>query len=76
MRSYSQQVAHSIFKLVDKDGSGKITMSELRATLMVMSNTLSEDDITAALDLFDTGNDGVITQHEFVQVLELMKTFE
>mmetsp|Transcript_38600 Transcript_38600/g.96340 ORF Transcript_38600/g.96340 Transcript_38600/m.96340 type:complete len:260 (-) Transcript_38600:423-1202(-) len=69
-------IGKAIFKLVDKDGSGKITHSELRTTLLSLGTGLTDDDITAALELFDTGNDGSITLHEFVQVLELMKTFE
>ena len=69
-------IARAIFKLVDKDGSGKITHAELRATLLSLGAGLTEEDVVAALELFDSGNDGTITAHEFVQVIEHMKTFE
>ena len=69
-------IAEAIFKMVDKDGSGEISHAELRTSLLSLGAGLTEDDIRAALELFDTGNDGAITEHEFVQVLELMKTFE
>ena len=64
------------FNLIDRDGSGKITTSELRETLLSMGQSLTLEEIDAAMTVFDRNGSGDITKHEFMQTLEMMKTFE
>jgi len=70
-----EQVAATIFAMVDRDGSGKITHSELRSALLGLNVGLTEDDVTAILDLMDQGNDGAITKKEFAEAIAVMGTF-
>lgn len=41
-----------------------------------MQMELTPEDIDNAVTLFDTSRDGIITQKEFKDQLEVMKTFE
>ena len=69
------EVAGAIFKLLDRDGSGSVKTSELRAGLEMIGAGLSDDDLAQVLDLFDSNRSGDISKHEFVQALEAMQTF-
>jgi len=69
------QVAASVFLMLDKDGSGKITAGELKESVCKINPALTDDDIGAAMELFDKDHTGTITEKEFRQGIELMKTF-
>jgi Ca2+-binding EF-hand superfamily protein len=69
------QVAASVFLMLDSDGSGKITAAELKAAVVKVNTNLTDDDIGAAMELFDKDHTGTITEKEFRQGIELMKTF-
>ena len=69
------QVAASVFLMLDKDGSGKITAAELKESVEKVNPFVTEDDIAAAMELFDKDHTGTITEKEFRQGIELMKTF-
>jgi len=69
------QMANNIFMMLDKDGSGKITGAELKASVILVNPALTDDDIAAAMSLFDADGTGTITEKEFRQGLEKMKTF-
>jgi len=69
------QVAASVFLMLDKDGSGKITAGELKESVIKINPALTDDDIGAAMELFDKDRTGTITEKEFRQGIELMKTF-
>jgi len=69
------QVAASVFLMLDKDGSGKITATELKDSVMQVNPHVTDDDIGAAMELFDKDHTGTITEKEFRQGIELMKTF-
>jgi len=69
------QVAASVFLMLDKDGSGKITAAELKESVKIINPMVSDDDIAAAMELFDKDHTGTITEKEFRQGIELMKTF-
>ena len=70
------QIAASIFVLIDKDGSGVVTVTELKSALLGLGAGLTEEDVFAALQLFDTGGSGDISKQEFIQAIEIMKTFD
>jgi len=69
------QVAASVFLMLDKDGSGKITAGELKESVIKINPALNDEDIGAAMELFDKDHTGTITEKEFRQGIELMKTF-
>jgi len=69
------QMANSIFQMLDKDGSGKITAKELKDSVMLANPAITDDDVAASMVLFDNDNTGSITEKEFRQGLEKMKTF-
>jgi len=71
-----QEMALSIFALLDKDGSGVLKTAELKSALVKMDAGLSEEDVEAAMMLFDQNRSGEITKHEFVQTIETLNTFE
>ena len=69
------QVAASVFLMLDKDGSGKITAAELKASVKLVNPAVTDDDIACAMEIFDKDRTGTITEKEFRQGIELMKTF-
>jgi len=69
------QIANSIFAMLDTGGDGKISAPELKATVMKINPALTDDDVAAAMKLFDEDGTGTITEKEFRQALEKMKTF-
>jgi len=69
------QVAASVFLMLDKDGSGKITAAELKDSVKLVNPSVTDDDVGAAMELFDKDHTGTITEKEFRQGIELMKTF-
>jgi len=69
------QVASSVFLMLDKDGSGKITAAELKASVQMINPNVEDEDVAAAMELFDKDHTGTITEKEFRQGIEIMKTF-
>lgn len=69
------QIAASVFLMLDKDGSGKITANELKDSVRIINPSVTDDDIAAAMELFDKDRSGTITEKEFRQGVEVMKTF-
>lgn len=69
------KIANNIFMMLDHDGSGKITAAELKACVLKVNPALTDEDVAAAMSLFDADNTGTITEKEFRQGLEKMKTF-
>jgi len=69
------QVASAVFLMLDKDGSGKITAAELKASVLLVNPAVTDEDVAAAMELFDKDHTGTITEKEFRQGIELMKTF-
>ena len=59
------QVAASVFLMLDKDGSGKITAAELKASVKLVNPAVTDDDIACAMELFDKDRTGTITEKEF-----------
>merc|ERR1719240_2208187 len=59
------QIANNIFMMLDGDGSGKITAQELKASVIKVNPALTDNDVAAAMSLFDADNTGTITEKEF-----------
>ena len=64
-----REMAHALFEMMDKDRSGVITLTELKATLQAMDPSLTDDDMANVLEMFDADRTGEI-EHEFIQALE------
>jgi len=69
------QIANNIFMMLDQGGDGKITADELKKSVIKVNPALTDDDVKAAMAIFDNDNTGSITEKEFRQGLEKMKTF-
>ena len=64
----------ALFAVLDSDGSGVLTIGELKATMQRLDPSLTNDDMVRVFHMFDA-NDGEVTLHEFVEAIETMKTF-
>ena len=69
-----EELAKALFAVLDSDGSGVLTISELKATMQRLDPSLTNDDMERAFHMFDA-NDGEVTLHAFVEAIETMKTF-
>jgi len=69
------EMASGIFSMLDKSGDGKVSTAELKSALISMNPSLTDDDVQAAMLLFDKNGNGEMTKQEFVQGVEIMKTF-
>ena len=58
-----------LFNLFDKDQSGYVDSSELRAGLSVICRGEADDKVAAAFALYDINGDGVISAHEMTTYL-------
>jgi len=71
----TSEMATAIFAMLDKSGDGKVSTAEMKSAMVSMNPSLKDDDITAAMQLFDKDGTGNMTKQEFVQGIEVMKTF-
>ena len=58
------------FDLFDSDGTGKISMENVRAASTNLGERLSESEITAMIDEFDRDQDGYISRSEFLYIMQ------
>ncbi|CCD27302.1 uncharacterized protein NDAI_0K01110 [Naumovozyma dairenensis CBS 421] len=54
------------FKLFDDDGTGKITLKNLRRVAKELGENLSEVEMSAMIEEFDLDGDGEINEQEFI----------
>ncbi|XP_060752523.1 centrin-3 [Tachysurus vachellii] len=57
------------FKLFDDDDSGKISLKNLRRVARELGEDMSDEELRAMIDEFDTDGDGEISQEEFVSIM-------
>ncbi|KAG5834426.1 centrin-3 [Anguilla rostrata] len=57
------------FKLFDDDESGKISLRNLRRVARELGENMSEEELRAMIDEFDTDGDGEISQEEFISIM-------
>ncbi|KAA0704412.1 Centrin-3 [Triplophysa tibetana] len=57
------------FKLFDDDETGKISLRNLRRVARELGEDMSDEDLRAMIDEFDTDGDGEINQEEFVSIM-------
>jgi Ca2+-binding EF-hand superfamily protein len=64
------EIAHDMFKMLDKDNSGEISLGEFRAFLVKLPMDIEDDAIDAMLnDIFGDDDDAAINVHEFEHFL-------
>ncbi|RCK59037.1 Cell division control protein 31 [Candida viswanathii] len=56
------------FKLFDIDGTGKISVRNLRKISRDLGENLSEEELQAMIDEFDLDEDGEINEEEFIRI--------
>ncbi|EGV64188.1 Calcium-binding component of the spindle pole body (SPB) half-bridge [Yamadazyma tenuis] len=56
------------FRLFDDDGTGKITLRNLRRVAKELGENLTDDELRAMIDEFDLDEDGEINEQEFINI--------
>ncbi|KAA3672681.1 uncharacterized protein DEA37_0005054 [Paragonimus westermani] len=65
---FHEKEVESLFNIIDKDGNGKITRSELTAFFRRSNQKLGAKEIKEYIKQFDANNDGKITLEELKAV--------
>ncbi|CAG9333219.1 unnamed protein product [Blepharisma stoltei] len=58
------------FRLFDDDGTGYITLKNLRRVARELGEHLSDEELKAMIDEFDKDSDGQISQEEFFNIMK------
>lgn len=66
----TEEINKFIFKIIDRDGSGEISVEELRHTLASLGEVMSEADVLHIVKEADHDGSGTISLHEFSLLLE------
>lgn len=64
-----QEELAKAFKLFDDDDSGKISLRNLRRVARELGETMTDDELRAMIDEFDTDGDGEIHLDDFVSIM-------
>ncbi|EJU02668.1 EF-hand [Dacryopinax primogenitus] len=57
------------FKLFDDDGTGKISLRNLRRVAKELGENLDDDELQAMIEEFDLDQDGEINEQEFLAIM-------
>jgi calcium-binding protein CML len=69
-RHSKEEMIEEIFKMIDTDGSGFITVDEFVAIFKTLGQSLDHDDVRELVYQMDRNNDGKIDLEEFTKMLE------
>ena len=58
------------FQLFDTDGSGSISLKNMRNISRELGENLADDELQAMIDEFDRDQDGEINQAEFMYIMK------
>jgi len=58
------------FNLFDDDGTGSISLKNLRRVARELGEVLSDEELQAMIDEFDKNQDGVIDENEFMAIMK------
>ena len=61
--------SNSMFKLFDKDNMNRISYPNLKHTCMEVNYSLSDDELHAMIDDFDSDLDGFVTYDDFCRMM-------
>jgi calmodulin len=59
------------FKLMDKDGDGKINATEMKYLLITLGEKFEDEEINEIIDVIDSTGQGAIMYEDFVKILLL-----
>ncbi len=62
------------FKLFDADGSGQISLEELRICIRSLDSLVTSAEIQDMLKRADTNSDGQISYEEFIEIFQNFKS--
>ncbi|KAI8807897.1 hypothetical protein BJ742DRAFT_811155 [Cladochytrium replicatum] len=57
------------FQLFDDDGTGKISLRNLRRVAKEIGESIDDDELQAMIDEFDLDQDGEINEQEFIAIM-------
>ena len=66
---FSFRAVRKAFRLFDDDGTGRISIKNMRRIARELGENLSEEELQAMIDEFDRDNDGEINEEEFVYIM-------
>jgi centrin-3 len=58
------------FDLFDEDKKGKISLKNLKKAVKEINENLTENELKAIIQEFDTDNDGYITKEDFLKIMD------
>ncbi|GIL71740.1 hypothetical protein Vretimale_824 [Volvox reticuliferus] len=64
------EILKRAFQFFDKDGNGEISVQELRTTMHELGDLLTDEEISAFMEILDVNNDGAIGYTEFLAMLK------
>jgi centrin-3 len=63
------------FALFDDDKTGKISLKNLRRVARELGESMTDDELQAMIDEFDTDHDGQISEQEFIAIMDPTQSF-
>jgi centrin-3 len=63
------------FALFDDDHTGKISLKNLRRVARELGEGMTDDELQAMIDEFDTDHDGQISEAEFIAIMNPAQSF-
>ena len=64
------------FELFDEDGTGRITLRNMRRISRELGENLSDDELQAMIDEFDGDQDGEISLEEFSEIMKTTSLYD
>lgn len=65
-----REEAKMAFDLFDEEKKGKINIKNLKKAVKEINENLTENELKAIIEEFDTDNDGYITKEDFLKILD------
>ena len=64
------------FELFDEDGTGRITLRNMRRISRELRENLSDDELQSMIDEFDMDQDGEISLEEFSAIMKTTSLYD
>lgn len=76
LSSFLSKGLKELFKSIDEDGSGTITLEEMRRSLTKWEHKITDAELTSLMSVADVDGDGLIDYNEFVAATMQMSKLE